>query len=118
MIPFRRRRAQKFIFEHRLFFPYGLRNFSCFFDILNSAKDYFLKPSEKVGETARAIGKNLGAPDGNKTAGTVDEELLDAIYCAIAPRISMDIDLEQVIKTKPGIRPPPYLSEANKTNRF
>ncbi len=101
-----------------MFFPYGLRNFPHFCDRLNSAKDYFLKPSEKVGEIARAIGKNLGAPYGKKTAGTVDEELLDAIYRAIAPRISMDIDLEQVIKTKPGIRPPPYLSEANKANRF
>ena len=100
------------------FFRTGCGIFSCFFDILNSAKDYFLKPSEKVGEIARVIGNNLGAPDGNKTAGTVDEELLDAIYRAIAPRISMDIGLEQVIKTKPGIRPSPYLSEANKANRF
>lgn len=118
MIPFRRRRAQKFIFEHRAFSLYGLRNFPHFCDILDSAKDYFLKLSEKVGETARAIGKNPGAPYGKKTAGTVDEKLRNAIYRAIAPRISMDIDLEQVIKTKPGIRPSPYLSEANKANRF
>lgn len=63
-------------------------------------KDYFLKLTEEVGELSRAMRKGLKAPSPEEIKGTVDEELWDVIYYAIAMANLYDIDLEQVIKTK------------------
>ena len=63
-------------------------------------KDYFLKLSEEVGELSRAMRKGLKAQDIENIKGTIDEELWDVIYYAIAIANLYDIDLEQVIKTK------------------
>ena len=63
-------------------------------------KDYFLKLSEEVGELASAMRKGLKAQNDKDIKGTIDEELWDVIYYAIAIANIYDIDLEQVIKTK------------------
>lgn len=63
-------------------------------------KDYFLKLTEEVGELSRAIRKGLKAQDQKDIKGTIDEEIWDVIYYAIAIANLYDIDLEQVIKTK------------------
>ena len=63
-------------------------------------KDYFLKLSEEVGELSRAMRKGLKAQNGKDIKGTIDEELWDVIYYAIAIANIYDVDLEQVIKTK------------------
>ena len=66
-------------------------------------KDYFLKLSEEVGELSQAIRKNLKAESIDKIQGTIDEELWDVIYYAIAIANIYDIDLEAVIKKKAEI---------------
>ena len=63
-------------------------------------KDYFLKLSEEVGELSRAMRKELKAGDNENIKGTIDEELWDVIYYAMAIANLYDIDLEQVIKRK------------------
>lgn len=63
-------------------------------------KDYFMKLSEEVGELASAMRKGLKAQNDKDIKGTIDEELWDVIYYAIAIANIYDIDLEQVIKTK------------------
>ena len=63
-------------------------------------KDYFLKLSEEVGELSRAMRKGLKAQNDKDIKGTIDEELWDVIYYAIAIANLYDVDLEQVIKTK------------------
>lgn len=64
------------------------------------AKDYFLKLSEEVGELSRAMRKGLKAPNSNDIKGTIDEEVWDVIYYALAIANIYDIDLEHVIKVK------------------
>ena len=44
--------------------------------------------------------KGLKAPNTKDIKGTIDEEVWDVIYYAIAIANIYDIDLEQVIKTK------------------
>ena len=63
-------------------------------------KDYFLKLSEEVGELSRAMRKGLKAQNDKDIKGTIDEELWDVIYYAIAIANLYDVDLEQVIKIK------------------
>ena len=63
-------------------------------------KDYFLKLTEEVGELSRAMRKGLKAQNSVDIKGTIDEEIWDVIYYAIAIANIYDIDLEQVIKTK------------------
>lgn len=69
-------------------------------------KDYFLKLSEEVGELARAMRKDLQKSDGIKN--TIDEELWDIIYYAVAIANCYDIDLESVIKQKEEINNEKY----------
>lgn len=73
-------------------------------------KDYFLKLSEEVGELSRAMRKGLKAADDGEITGTIDEELWDVIYYAIAIANLYDIDLEKVIKTKSEINQKRYPS--------
>lgn len=63
-------------------------------------KDYFLKLSEEVGELSRAMRKGLKADDLESIKGTIDEEIWDVIYYALAIANIYDIDMEQVIKAK------------------
>ena len=62
-------------------------------------KDYFLKLTEEIGELSRAIRKNLKSENG-EIKSTIDEEVWDIIYYAIAIANIYDIDLESVIKEK------------------
>lgn len=64
------------------------------------SKDYFLKLAEEVGELSRAMRKGLKAQNSEDLKGTIDEELWDIIYYAMAIANIYDIDLEQVIKRK------------------
>ena len=63
-------------------------------------KDYFMKLSEEVGELSRAMRKGLKAENPADIQGTVDEELWDVIYYALAIANIYDIDIEQVAKIK------------------
>ena len=71
-------------------------------------KDYFLKLSEEVGELANAIGKNQLRKDSENIKGTIDEELWDVIYYALALANCYDIDIESVIKEKENINNAKY----------
>ena len=72
-------------------------------------KDYFLKLTEEVGELSRAIRKNLKSENG-EVKNTIDEEIWDVIYYAIASANIYDIDIEQVIKTKAELSQQKYPS--------
>ena len=61
-------------------------------------KDYFLKLTEEVGELSQAIRKDLKAQSDGNIKGTIDEELWDVIYYALAIANLYDIDIEQVKK--------------------
>jgi len=63
-------------------------------------KDYMLKLTEEVGELSRAVRKGLKAPDTDNIKGTIDEEIWDVIYYALAVANLYDINVEQVIKAK------------------
>lgn len=61
---------------------------------------YFLKLSEEVGELACAMRKDAKAPDLDHLKGTIDEELWDVIYYALAIANVYGVDMEQVIRVK------------------
>lgn len=63
-------------------------------------KDYFLKLAEEVGELSRAMRKGAKASDMAHLIGSIDEELWDVMYYALAIANLYDIDMEQVIKAK------------------
>ena len=63
-------------------------------------KDYFLKLTEEVGELSKAMRKGLKAEDTEHLKGSIDEEVWDVIYYAIAIANLYDVDLEQVIAAK------------------
>lgn len=75
-------------------------------------KDYFLKLVEEVGEVSRAMRKGLKAEDMSHLEGTLDEELWDVIYYALAIANLYDIDMEQVIKVKEELNQRRYPSQA------
>ena len=75
-------------------------------------KDYFLKLSEEVGELSRAMRKGLRAADKGEISGTVDEEVWDVMYYAIAIANLYDVDLERVIRVKSEISQSKYPSAA------
>lgn len=63
-------------------------------------KDYFLKLAEETGELAEALRKGLRpGPDGD-IINTIDEELWDVIYYALAIANCCGIDMESVISRK------------------
>ena len=64
------------------------------------AKDYFLKLAEETGELARAMHKGLWPRASEEFRGTVDEELWDVIYFALAIANCYGIDMESVIPQK------------------
>lgn len=74
-------------------------------------KDYFLKLSEEVGELAQAMRKNVCMGNSQNIKGTVDEEIWDVIYYALAIANCCNIDVEEVIKEKEKINQMKYNSE-------
>lgn len=68
---------------------------------------YFMKLTEEVGELSRAKRKNLRPDEGN-IKNTLDEELWDVIYYALAIANLYDIDLEKVIPLKEEINNQKY----------
>ena len=75
-------------------------------------KDYFLKLSEEVGELSRAMRKGLRAADKGEISGTVDEEVWDVMYYAIAIANLYGVDLERVIQVNSEISQSKYPSAA------
>ena len=73
-------------------------------------KDYFLKLSEEVGELARAMRKDAKAPDLQHLKGSIDEELWDVIYYALAIANVYGIDVEEVIRAKAALAEEKYPS--------
>jgi len=74
-------------------------------------KDYFLKLSEEVGELSRAMRKGLKAESLDNIKETIDEELWDVIYYALAIANIYDIDIEQAIKAKEDMNALRYPSD-------
>lgn len=71
-------------------------------------KEYFLKLTEEVGELSRAIQKNLRPADTSQIKETIEEEVWDVIYYALAVANCYDIDLEKVIQQKEAINNEKY----------
>lgn len=71
-------------------------------------KDYFLKLSEEVGELAKAMRKDVLYKDSNSIKGTIDEEIWDVIYYALAIANCYDINVESTIKVKEEINNKKY----------
>ena len=71
-------------------------------------KDYFLKLSEEVGELAKAMRKGIVCEENSSIKGTIDEELWDVIYYALAIANCYDIDMERTIKIKEEINNKKY----------
>lgn len=63
-------------------------------------QDYFLELAEEAGELARAMHKGLRPRSSEEFRGTVDEELWDVIYFALAIANCYGIDMESVIPQK------------------
>ncbi|MGN0664446.1 MAG: MazG nucleotide pyrophosphohydrolase domain-containing protein [Negativibacillus sp.] len=63
-------------------------------------KDYFPKLAEEVGELSRAVRKGTLAADSGNLKGSIDEELWDVMYYALALANCYEIDMEQVIRQK------------------
>lgn len=81
-------------------------------------KDYFLKLSEEAGELAKAMRKGVLYKETGNIKETVDEELWDVIYYALAIANCYDIDLENTIKIKEDINNKKYNSQTEfETNR-
>ncbi len=66
-------------------------------------KDYFLKLSEETGELSNAIRKNLLKSEDGTVKNTIDEEIWDVIYYAIAIANCYDIDISKAIQEKEAI---------------
>ena len=64
---------------------------------------YFLKLAEEVGELAKAIYKDLPANADGDIKGTVDEEIWDVMYYALALANCYGIDVEKAIAKKEAI---------------
>jgi len=71
-------------------------------------KDYFIKLSEEVGELARAILINTAPADSATFKGSIEEELYDVVYYALALGNVYDIDLESWIPVKEQLNDEKY----------
>ncbi|MCH5320856.1 MAG: hypothetical protein J1E36_03780 [Eubacterium sp.] len=74
-------------------------------------KEYFLKLTEEVGELSRAMRKDLKKGPNDNIKGTIDEEIWDVIYYALAIANCYEIDLEKVIKEKEELNRIKYNSD-------
>ncbi len=64
--------------------------------------------SEEVGELAEAMRKDVLYKDNDGIKSTIDEEIWDVIYYALAIANCYDIDVESVIKIKEEINNKKY----------
>ena len=71
---------------------------------------YFLKLSEEVGELACAMRKGNKVADLAHIKGSIDEELWDVIYYALAIANIYGIDMEEVIRIKAALAEEKYPS--------
>lgn len=71
-------------------------------------REFFLKLAEEVGELGRAIRKDARAEDLAHIKGTIEEELWDVIYYALAIANLYDVDLEKVIPAKEALNDEKY----------
>jgi len=69
---------------------------------------YFMKLAEEVGELACAMRKNVRPVNEGEIKGTIEEELWDVMYYAIAIANCYDIDLERVIPLKEALNNEKY----------
>ena len=69
-----------------------------------------MKLAEETGELSRAIRKNLRPTAETQIKETIEEELWDVIYYALAIANCYDIDLESVIPAKEKINNEKYKS--------
>ena len=69
---------------------------------------FFMKLVEEVGELSRVMRKNQRPTSDDDIKETIDEELWDVIYYAIALANCYDIDLEKVIPLKEKINNEKY----------
>ena len=65
-----------------------------------SKEKYFMKLAEETGELSRAMRKDLRPPSENEIEGTIEEELWDVIYYALALANCYGIDMEKIIPLK------------------
>jgi len=88
-------------------------------DYVPDKKDkYFMKLAEEVGELSRAMRKNLRPVSEGDIKGTIDEELWDVIYYALAVANCYDIDLEKVIPLKEKLNNEKYADKAKFGDRI
>jgi len=73
---------------------------------------YFLKLSEEVGELARAMRKDQRMIN-EQVKGTIEEELWDIIYYALAIANTYNINLEQIIPLKEKLNNEKYKTGVN-----
>lgn len=75
-------------------------------------KDYCLKLAEETGELARAIREGARPRPAEDIRGSVDEELWDVIYYALAIANCYGINLEEVIPRKAALSAARYPGSA------
>lgn len=69
---------------------------------------YFLKLAEEVGELSRAMRKNTTPATESTLKGTIEEEIYDVIYYALALANCYDIDVEKWIYIKEKLNDEKY----------
>jgi NTP pyrophosphatase (non-canonical NTP hydrolase) len=69
---------------------------------------YFLKLAEEVGELSRAMRKNNSPATVETFIGSIEEEIYDVIYYALAIANCYDIDIEKWIYVKEKINDEKY----------
>ncbi len=79
----------------------------------SAAKEYFLKLTEETGELSRALRKKMTKTEDGIIKNTIDEDVWDVIYYAIAIANCYDIDLTQTIKQKEEINNKKYNTSIN-----
>jgi len=75
------------------------------------AQEYFFKLAEEVGELSRAICKNATPATEEALKGTIEEEIYDVIYYALALANCYDIDVEKWIYVKEKLNDAKYSRE-------
>ena len=73
-----------------------------------SKEAYFLKLAEEVGELSRAMRKNATPATESEFKGTIEEELYDVIYYALAIANCYDIEVENWIYIKEKLNDEKY----------
>ena len=75
---------------------------------LESKQGYFLKLTEEVGELSRAMRKNTTPATESEFKGTIEEEIYDVIYYALAIANCYDIDVDKWIYIKEKLNDEKY----------